>query len=356
MNDISVKSSNRFRIPVNGKIRSGTKILTKAAQAIPDAVRIYEAGLAKNVAFDLIQDKIEKHCKKKYALVPKNTPHFHARACDFSVPDQAGEIFNLCAEERSDEGRQIYRIPVIFASDDLELTLPHAFRCYSASQLLYWSDIESDGNRRCMTRKPVVINQKTKRAKRPFAQRGIVLRESNKGVCNPLECDEFQERKCNPSGSLIFGIHGMAGIYELPTGSVYAIEQMRQQLMTVTQMRGGVSGLSGGEPLFYLHKAKRKVSRIMEDGSISKQPHWIVELGISVNMTNMFGHKPALGADTNAAVALLEPGKPANTSAERWDAKKNYPAPEDFDLEQESIEDSRPADGATEDTWNGQKF
>ena len=78
------------RIPTGGKIRAGTKTLSRAAAENPQARAIYEQGVAAGQSFDQIEQALATALSRlKTPLVPKNVPWFTVRGQDFSNPEIA---------------------------------------------------------------------------------------------------------------------------------------------------------------------------------------------------------------------------------------------------------------------------
>lgn len=278
------------RIPVGGKIRGGIKALKNADKKNTQALDIYERGCNAGASFDYIQKRINDELKTNIRLIPQNIPYFVSRRCDFSVPEVADLIMNKYGEDRED-GFHLYRFPVIFPVDNWQVIMPHGLKCYTASQLLFWSEYGNDGARYCKTKAQATRNEQNNRAKRCFGGRQSILRPDNNGICDPNECREYQDRKCNMTGSLMFYVPGIPGssAIELPTNSFYSLQQMRQQLEMVSHIRGGkISGTFNGKPIFYLTKQRRKVSMLDDNGNPKKVNQWIVELEADIDMTKMF--------------------------------------------------------------------
>lgn len=269
-----------MRIPVTGKIRPGIKVLTSSAQGNAQAKKIYEDGLAKGLSFDAIEREIVSKCSLKSPLTPRNVPWFTVRACDFAMPEIADQIMDLYGEDRKDgHGRHLYRFPVIFAQDAWQSVMPHGFHCYSRSELQFWSQYGEDGHRYCMYRQDVQVDPKSKRAHRTFGGRKTATR----GLCHPDECPEYQQRKCNMTGSLQFyipGITGSSGVIEVPTTSIYALMGARETMEMISMATGGrIAGLFNGRSIFYLTKRQKEVSRIdPETGKPKKVKQWLIAL------------------------------------------------------------------------------
>lgn len=307
----TVLGERQARIPVGGKIRAGIKVLTGSASKHPQATPVYDAGVALGKSFSEIEKDLIQACGfERSPLTPRNVPYFTVRRSDFAMPDVADRIMALYAEDRG-EGRHLYRFPVIFPVDAWQTVMPHSMRCYTRNELVYWSEYGPDGARYCKTRGKIEVDPRSKRAHRPYGGRPVVLRSEHEGRCEPEQCAEYQSRKCNLSGGLLFYVPGVPGssAIELPTTSFYAMQQMRQQLEMVAFLRGGkISGTVDGRPIFYLAKKKAEVSMIdPETGQAKKVHQWIVSMEADIDMTRVFqaGEVPAaLSAGEQAAHAL----------------------------------------------------
>lgn len=317
----SLLGEKGVRIPTSGKIRSGVKVLTKKAAENQKASDIYNRGFEAGASFDAIAQRIKEQCGIDWPLTPQNTPYFSARRCDFAMPEVAGLIMEKYGEDRG-EGRHLYRFPVVFPVDSRLGVLPHGLKCHAASQLKYWSEYDAEGNRYCMMLQALSNSDCNKRAKRLFGGRQKVLRPDNDGVCNPSECAEYQDRKCNLSGSLVFYIPGIPGssAIELPTTSFYSLDRILQTLGMVGHIRGGrISGTVAGRPIFYLTKVRRAVSMIKEDGTPTKVKQWIVELEADIDVSKLF--------EQSEPSHLLESGAAAVKALECSGEKGSEPDP-----------------------------
>ena len=286
----SVLGETLARIPVGGKIRSGIKVLTSAAAKNQKAVDIYERGVAAGKKWDDIERTIKEACNlDRSPLTPKNTPYFTAKRGDFAMPEVADLIVERYGEDRGD-GRRLYRFPVVLPLEQWLGNMPHGLKCYTKSELVYWSDYGPDGTRYCHTRGNVEMDPKARRARRVFGGRPVELRADNDGRCNPDSCQEYQAGKCKLSGGLVFYIPGIPGssAIQLPTTSFYSLSQWRQQMEMVAFLRGRVSGMESGKPVFYLAKRQEEISMIdPETGKPKKVKQWLVKLEADIDMSRV---------------------------------------------------------------------
>lgn len=313
-NGPSVLGEREIRIPVGGKIRVGIKRLTKKTEQNPQAVEIYNKGVAAGASYAAIEKRIRDKLSIKYPLTPQNVPYFTAKRTDFAMREVADRIMEMYGEDRG-EGIHLYRIPVIFAADTWLTNMPHGLKCYTRSQLQYWSEYGPDGARYCKTRAEVSVDEQNKRAYRTFGGRPIVLRSDNEGICNPENCPEYQSNKCKVSGGLIFYIPKIPGAsaIEMPTTSLYGMQQLRQQMEMVAFLRGGkISGTIDAKPIFWLTKKHEEVSRIGDDGKPMKVKQWIPNLEADLPMEKVFHeaeHRVLLDAGNQAVAALEGPSQ-----------------------------------------------
>jgi hypothetical protein len=302
----TVLGERQVRIPTAGKIRPGIKVLTKTAAKNKEAVAIYQRGVAAGKSYGLIESEIVKACEIKVPLVPKNVPYFTARRADFAVPEVADRVMQLYGEDKG-EGRQIYRLPIIFPVDYWQAVLPHALKAYTRSELQYWSDYGPDGKRYCKTHKPLEVDKKSQRAPRPWGGRPVKLRDENDGLCVPEKCKEYQEGACKLSGSLIFYIKGVPGAsaIELPMTSFYSMQGIRQQLELILHTHGRLTGI-----VFYLAKRHEEVSMLdLESGKPKRVGQWITVLEADVDMTKLLTRSEVQTAGAEAVAALEGPGR-----------------------------------------------
>jgi len=314
-NGNSVLGQLQPRIPTGGRIRAGIMVLTKAASSNKKAVDMYAEGVANNVPFMKLAREIQAACGlQRSPLTPRNVPYFTVRASDFKTPGLASSIIEKYGEDRGDgSGRQLYRFPVIFALDNWQGNMPHEFACYTASERLYWSEYDQDGNRYCLTHGDADFIQvgNQRQARRTAGGRPVVARASNGGICNPEECPEYQSRACTITGRFLFYIPGMPGssAIELPTRSFYALQNARQQMEMMAYITGGrISGTHNGKALFWISKKNEVVSMIdPATGKAKRVNQWIISLEADVDMTRIFEHQEAAQAlaDGNQAAAAL---------------------------------------------------
>lgn len=304
----SVLGQSQARIPVGGKIRAGIKVLTSTAAKNAKAAELYQRGVQAGDAWDKIEKAIKDACNlDKSPMTPKNVPYFTARRGDFTIPEVADRIMSLYGEDRGD-GIRLYRFPIILPLDNWQAVMPHGLRCFTRSELVYWSEYGQDGNRYCHTHGEVEKDPRAQRAKRTFGGRPVVLRNLNDGNCEPDKCPEYQASKCKLSGGLMFYIPGIPGssAIQLPTTSFYSLSQWRQQMEMVGFLRGRIAGAGeNGKPIFYLTKRQEEISMIdPETGKAKRVTQYLVTLEADIDMSKVFqaDHAPMLSGPEAAAM------------------------------------------------------
>lgn len=279
------------RIPTGGKIRAGIKVLTKAAAENPQALAIYERGVADGQSFEQIEEALTAALPHlKTPLVPKNVAWFTVRGEDFPNPEIARQILDAYGEDRGDGVVRLYRFPVVFPAPQWQAVMPHELVAWGANERRFWSEYGPDGRvRYCKTYAPVPLNDTGKRVIRLFGGRKSVSRAENGGLCDPERCEDYQQRRCNLSGRFIFFIPGIRSIsaFELHTNSFYAMNAAIQKFETIAFLRGGrISGfLDARNTPFYLTKRLMEVPLIDQTGRAVRVKQWIIELEAPIDVT-----------------------------------------------------------------------
>lgn len=308
----SLLEEKPLRLHKGGKIRPGIQVLKSAARN-EKSVQIYDQGVAEGLSFDEIEKRLMSQLKlAKSPLVPQNVPYFTARRGDFDHPENADRILELYGEERPGvAGRRIYRFPVVFGFDDWLQNLGHGFKAFGSSGIKFWSEYDSMGDRYCMTHKAADVNPQNQRAIRRWGTRKTEVRANeHNGRCLPEMCAEYQNKECGLSGGLVFYIPGIPGssIIEMPTTSIYSLQQMRSQMELVAGVRNGrLSGTHMGRPLFRLTKTSEMVSRI-EEGRPTRVRQYLVYLEADLEMVELMaaGERALMAPAARAALAAPE--------------------------------------------------
>jgi hypothetical protein len=271
------------RPPIIGKIRLGTQVLSRSASQNPDIVKLYHEFVDRGETFETIGKVIFSRFNIKNALAQKNTPHFICRRSDFQNPEVADEILHLYGEDRGD-GRKLWRFDALFAFDDWLANVPNQLAVWTASGRQYYSEYEMDGRRYCKTQVAPLRDARSNRAARAFGGRTIAIRSDDAipdGVCEPLQCPQYQGNVCNMDASFFFVIPEIKGLglVEMPTRSIYAVIKARAALQTVASARGGkIVGTR-----FSIEKHNLEISRI-KDGVPMRQKQWIPILDSKIDL------------------------------------------------------------------------
>ncbi|MCP3712453.1 hypothetical protein M3I54_36950 [Paraburkholderia sp. CNPSo 3274] len=304
----SIVEERAPRAPVIGRIRPGIKVLTSAARQNEQAVKLYEQLVAAGESFEKIGDEIERRCKLRNALAPRNVPYFTCRRSDFTNPDVADEILRLYGEDRGD-GRKLYRFPVVFAFNDWMANIPNEMATWGTTGRKFFSEYGADGTRFCKQYEKPERDVRAQRAQRNFGPRSIMLRQDNAipdGVCNPQGCPQYQARQCNLSARFIFAVPEIKGLglIELPTNSIYVLQKAYSAMQTVALARGKLTGTR-----FWISKREFEITRINEQSEPVRQMQMLTVLDADIDISALLDgaedHPPAIAVASEAA-ALLE--------------------------------------------------
>ncbi|CAM2158293.1 Phage portal protein (plasmid) [Pararobbsia alpina] len=307
------------RPPVIGKIRLGTQVLSREASRNTKAVSLYNEMLSREESFDSISQAITSQCNIRNPLAQKNTPHFICRRSDFNNPDVADEILRLYGEDHGD-GRKLWKFDAIFAFDDWLRNVPNELAVWLASGRAFFSEYDESGTRYCKRPAKPELDQRSKRAKRTFGGRTIEIRRDDDipdGVCEPLNCPQYQSNVCNMTASFFFVVPEIKGLglIEMPTRSIYAVIKARAALETVASARGGkIAGTR-----FTVQKHNIEISRI-KDGMPTRQMQWIPILDSKIDLGALLERREqdgtALERANSVVAALTSPAKTPPSSAE----------------------------------------
>jgi hypothetical protein len=193
-------------------------------------------------------------------------------------------------EDRGEGVKRLFRLPIVFAADNLLDVMPHKLAVYGGGSIKFWSTFsDENGERQCMTFAPVPKAGNGK-AVRLFGGRKQIPRPDTEGKCDPENCREYQARQCNVSGRLIFYIPGITSVspIELPTHSIYGLDSIRDTLNAIAAMRGGrIAGFLQQREAFWLTKTLKEVPHIDEDGRAVRVKQWIIGLEVMVDPTRL---------------------------------------------------------------------
>lgn len=337
----TVLGQRSVRIPTAGKIRSGIKVLTRKAHENAQARAIYDEGLDTGRSFDDIERAIIGTVPDlQHPLVPKNVPYFTVRASDFPNPETARQIMDLYAQDRGDGVRRLYRFPVVFPADVWQIVMPHDLVVWGASEKKYWSEYAPDGRTRvCKCYAPVPVDRNARKPVRVFGGRKTQLRPENNGMCDPENCREYQDRKCNLSGRFIFYIPGIRSCdaFELPTNSLYSMTRAIEKFEALAFLRGGrISGfLDAKRTPFYISKVEREVPHLDEQGRAVRTKVWLIELEAPIDVTALLNVSDVDVMQEAEFAALTLDGQPTPQQA-----STSRPAPEAATSVQEDVQGS----------------
>lgn len=263
------------RIPTSGRVKAGIKIPYGAAAKQKDLVDAYNEGVALGASFD----DIEKHMKgidgcPKTPLRPTNPAYFRAIQDDFEIPGAAQKLLDLYGEQRrGDTEKRLYSFPIAFATESFDEAFIESFEAWKASGCTNWSEIvPGNPNMQCMTRQEAAKNQRQR-----WGGREIV----SLGDCEPNACERFLSGACVHWGALIGYIDQIegAGPIECKFRSIYAAMGIMQTLELVQRGLGHISGTHEGQPIFWVSKVLKNISRINPmSGKPERADHWIVRL------------------------------------------------------------------------------
>lgn len=292
---------------VSGKIRPGIMILTNKAKENPAVVKMYDEGVASQLSFEQIADRLEKAFGNKHLMRPVNVPYFTVRSIDFAMPEIANFILQKYGEDRG-EGVKLYRFPIVFGSDNLSEILDFKFQHHTASGMQHWSS-DDQGARVCKTFKaiPIVAGK----AVRQVGGREVINRNNEFYRCQPSECNEFQTGQCKLRGRMLFYVPGIpgGGMYEIPTGSKNFGFESEKILRDVLQATGGrLRGFGTDKPVFWLTKKLKKGLPMIDyadNGKAKKTDQWVIEIEADIDMGNLIERRANLTLAGSQSAALL---------------------------------------------------
>lgn len=299
---------------VGGKIRVGTKAISKKASAVPGAKALYEKALKGLISFREAEKEIYKAHNVSNPFYPRNTEEFHAHPWDMNTGGMATSrrILELYGETRPGSHEvKLYRFPVVFPDvrdHDLDSLVGGglAVRGGGADTVRYSSRYEPDGSRVCTHLPEIVRTAETKRKVIQHVRRKPVVR----GACVPEECAEFAFGMCKFSGTLRFFIPGIAGagVFELHTGSTEAMTQIYLRLGQAMQTcQGRLPNFTpDGRPVFWISKVRAERTYHDEEGRMQRGEQWVPQLDMEIELPKVMWLKQQeammLPAPTGTAV------------------------------------------------------
>lgn len=316
----SVLGEKVTQLPTCGAIRAGVMRLIQAYAGNPAAVAAYDRAAASGAGWEAVEEEVRRAIglsreqRKASILTPQNTPYFVLRKGDFTMPEIAARIMELYGEDRG-KGRQLYRFPVVFLIDSWLTVLPHEFGVYRGKTKVFWSKYGDDGIRYCMEPGKPVYDERAQRFHRPSAGVPPKLRDWNDGKCAPDECPEYQAGQCKLRGRLHFCIPGVpGGMLWMRTTSIYGLEQMRAQMLTMLHARGRMTSRANEPPMFFLTKREQEVSNLdLKTGERKRVTQFLPWLELGVDFTQLLSApEPDHAAALEHSTGVLQ-GGPAQT-------------------------------------------
>ena len=313
---LSTRAANTDQqVRLGGKIRSGIKVLTKAAQNNPRAVAIYAEGLEKREKFTDIEKRIKDATNIANPMYPRNTPFFNVAASDFGMPEIASLIVDTYGETRTEHSnrKQLYRFPVVFHSDDLNEVYPNSFKRHGFEPH-YESHYGEDGERYCRYL-PAVSDEKaaeirTRRIKKMPRREKVV-----RGRCDPGTCHEFGQGQCKFRGRLLFYVPGIptTGMLGMETSSEYAAEGIWSDLERIRDALGTIPRWNPnkpGAPIFWITKSLEPRTYFDENGKKQSGFQWVPKLQADIDIGALLSSgKPIELPSAQAPVAWLSSPK-----------------------------------------------
>jgi hypothetical protein len=297
----------------SGKIRPGIKVLTKAAQQNPTAVRLYDEGVFMQMKFSEIEKLIKDKTGLPNPMYPRNTPYFSVAASDFGMPEIARMIVERYGEVRDGDTRpHLYRFPVVFHSDDLNVVYPNQFKRHGGEPS-YESHYGEDGVRYCRYLPELSEEQKAEnrvRRIKKLPRREKVIR----GRCDPGTCTEFQQGQCKFKGRLMFYIPGIptTGLLAMETSSEYAAEGIWSDLQRIIDALGTIPRMNPNKPnapVFYITKVLEQRTYFDETGKKQVGQQWVPKLQADIDVGQLLqtGRTVALPAPSTPVAWLASP-------------------------------------------------
>jgi hypothetical protein len=306
-------ASSDNQIKHAGKIRPGIKVLTKAAQQNPKAVHLYQTGVGKRLKFSEIEKQIKDATGLTNPMYPRNTPYFTVSASDFGMPEIASMIVEQYGEIREgDQGKQLYRFPVVFHSDDLNDIYPNQFKRHGGDPN-YESHYGEDGVRYCrylpeLTSEQLAENKIRRIKKMPRREKVI------RGRCEPGVCHEFQQGQCKFRGRLMFYIPKIptTGLMVMETSSEYAAEGIWTDLQRMLDTLGHIPRMNPHKPespVFFITKVLEQRTYFDAQGEKQTGHQWVPKLQADIDIGQLLqsGRTHALPAPTTPVAWLASP-------------------------------------------------
>lgn len=281
--DVHMILGDREKVRYAGVIRGGVKVPKKSCSA--DEIKLFKELEEQGMNYDDIDRKIGGEPKSaKSKLVPKNVDHFVIRDEDFNKPADA----QMIRKKYADTDGKVRRIPIWFATGDLERVIPHSFKAFDGGENLRATSYYKGDVLTCRFVPKGVINPKKD--------------EWQEKPCNPDNCSALAGKKCSFGGFFRFNIPGVKGIGGIivPTKSWYGLGDAVAVLKKVRELHGRFDGLFQDQTFLELVKVPETVR--CPDGS--KKTQFIITLELSIDPMELAMYNSPQSTALRASAAL----------------------------------------------------
>ncbi|UUZ66255.1 hypothetical protein LP417_35150 (plasmid) [Polaromonas sp. P1-6] len=322
LRDSANQRAAQSRLPVSGKIRPGTKTISKNAAQNPLALALFNKAKQGLISFKDAEKEISDKLNIKFPFYPTNTQHFNVYPHDVEGGKNTVDlILGKYGEMRDgDTEQKLYSFPVVFPDlpNGIEGIFPSEYRV-DAGAVKYHSAYGDDGVRRCLYLKAVDAKEQATRKK------WLRRTESVRGECNPSSCSEFSKGQCRFNGTLQFYIPGVtgSGAFSMRTGSTYAAEDIFVRLEELYKICNGVLPKfdTRGNPVFTITKMKKTRNYFDETGKEKISEQWVLVIETSIEMSKVI----YLEERKRLQLAPSAPVPSAPSAPSTWLATIDYP-------------------------------
>lgn len=279
---------------VGGKIRVGTKAISKRAAENQTAMKFYQLVQSGRLSFRDAEKEIAARTDIKNPFYPRNTREFHAHPWDMGTGCAATtqKLLALYGEMlEGDTEPRLYRFPIVFPEVGRDVSAivqgGMAVQGGGPNTVRHWSAYDESGLRVCkhlpeVQRSEMAQRRNGKAIRHP--ERQAVVR----GPCVPETCMEYGAGMCRFNGTVRFYIPGItgAGVFELHTGSTNAATEIYLRVTSALRAMGNrlVNYTPDGRPVFWLTKKKATRKYFDEEGNPKIGEQWVPEIDIEVEM------------------------------------------------------------------------
>lgn len=287
---LSERTTTNYGGPrASGKIRCGTKVLTRAAQENATAVKIYREGMAQQRRASMIEKDITTKTGIKNPMYPVNTQAFNLSVDDFVMSVLPTAILDLYGED-VDGKRELHRFPVFFHSNELFDFFPHRFESHKGEDRFH-SAFNERGERVC-ERLPAVDAAQLVEQRKAGVKRLPPRDWEVRGLCEPRVCKEFQAGLCQFRGQLKFYIPGVVGlgIVEMETSSEYAAENIWSTLDQIRSTLGHIPTFNPKDPgkaVFWITKVQEERTYFDAGGQRKTGLQWVPRIVPAIDIASM---------------------------------------------------------------------